>query len=195
MQTLLERFSIEDIHPGDVFITNDPWIATGQVMDFTLLGPIFKGDQLVAFAGSVAHAPDLGGAQRWNLSTDVFDEAIFVPLMKLYKRGEPDQALLNILRANSRLPDVMIGDLEAQLAALRRSTLRMLELMEEYDLDDLEELVAAIYDRSEGAMRAAIDALPDGEYVGEVWSDGFPDPQDSASGPPAAPGPVECLQR
>ncbi len=185
LQTLLERFSIEDIHPGDVFITNDPWIATGQVMDFTLLCPIFKRDQLVAFAGSVAHAPDLGGAQRWNLSTDVFDEAIFVPLMKLYKRGEPDQTLLNLLRANSRLPDVMIGDLEAQLAALRRSTLRMLELMEEYDLDDLEELVAAIYDRSEGAMRAAIDALPDGEYVGEVWSDGFPDPQDSASGPPA----------
>jgi N-methylhydantoinase B len=173
---LLERYPQAAIHQGDVFITNDPWIGTGQAMDITLLSPIFRGDQLVAFAGSVAHSPDLGGAQRWNLSVDVFDEAILIPLTKLYDRGVPNQTLLDMLRANSRLPDLTIGDLEAQLAAIRRTTTRLLEVMDEYRLADLEELVDEIYVRSESAMRDAIRAIPDGRYVGEVWSDNFPDP-------------------
>ncbi|MFN8455966.1 MAG: hydantoinase B/oxoprolinase family protein [Anaerolineae bacterium] len=176
LQSLLKRFPPNEIRPGDVFITNDPWIATGQAMDITLLKPIFKRDRLVAFAGSVAHAPDLGGAQRWNLAVDVFDEAIFIPLMKLYDRGSPNQTLLNLIQANSRIPDKTIGDLESQLAALDRTTSRLLEVMEEYDLDDLNELVEAIYTRSEAAIREAIQAIPNGSYVGELWLDSFPDP-------------------
>src|SRR5207244_9949440 len=77
---LLARFEATAMSEGDVFITNDPWIGTGQVMDLTLLQPIFRNGRLVAFAGSVAHSPDLGGVQRWNASTDVFEEAMFVPL-------------------------------------------------------------------------------------------------------------------
>ncbi|HZQ08599.1 MAG TPA: hydantoinase B/oxoprolinase family protein [Anaerolineae bacterium] len=176
LQALLQRFPLSEIQPGDVFITNDPWIGTGQAMDLTLLKPIFKHHFLVAFAGSVAHAPDLGGAQRWNLSLDVFDEAILLPLMKLYERGVPNATLLSLLRANSRMPDKTIGDLESQLAALQRTEIRLLEVMDEYGLDDLDELVAAIYERSEGAMREAIEKIPDGEFRGELWSDGFPDP-------------------
>ncbi len=174
--TLLKRFPREVIYPGDVFITNDPWIATGQAMDLTLVNPIFKRDRLVAFAGSVAHAPDLGGAQRWNLSVDVYNEAIFIPLMKLYERGTPDQTLMMLLRSNSRMPDMTMGDLEAQLTALERATERLLDVMDEYNLDDLDELVDAIFTRSERAIRDAIRELPDGIYCGEVVSDGFPDP-------------------
>ncbi|HZQ08597.1 MAG TPA: hydantoinase B/oxoprolinase family protein [Anaerolineae bacterium] len=176
LNALLERFPSSEIQPGDVFITNDPWIATGQAMDLTLLQPIFRRERLVAFAGSVAHAPDLGGAQRWNLSLDVFDEAILIPLMKLYKKGVPNRTLLNLLRANSRMPHETIGDLESQLAALQRTETRLLEVMEEYGLENLDELVNAIYERSEGAMREAIEQIPDGEYRGELGSDGFPDP-------------------
>lgn len=176
LRHLLQRFPRETIHPGDVFITNDPWIGTGQAMDITLLSPIFRGGRLVAFAGSVAHSPDLGGAQRWNLSVDVFDEAILISLMKLYDRGEPNRTLLEMIRSNSRLPDLTLGDLEAQLAAIRRTTTRLSEVMDEYGMDDLDELVHAIYARSEAAMRDAIRAIPDGRYVGEVWSDSFPDP-------------------
>ncbi|MCP6768757.1 hydantoinase B/oxoprolinase family protein, partial [Klebsiella pneumoniae] len=91
-----------------------------------------------AFAGSVAHSPDLGGAQKWNLSVDVFDEAILIPMMKLHDGGIPNQTLLDMIRANSRLPDLTIGDLEAQLAAIHRTTNRLLEVMNEYDLDDLD---------------------------------------------------------
>ena len=176
LQNVLERFPAEEMHPGDVFITNDPWIATGQAMDITLLKPIFKKDKLVAFAGSVAHSPELGGAQRWNQAVDVFDEAIFIPLMRLYDGGKPDETLLTLIRANSRMPDKTIGDLKSQLAAVDLSEKRLLEVMNEYGLDDLDELVEAIYTRSEAAIRAAIEAIPDGSYVGELWNDSFPDP-------------------
>jgi N-methylhydantoinase B len=173
---LLRRFPREAFHPGDVFITNDPWIGTGQAMDITLLSPIFRGERLVAFAGSVAHAPDLGGAQHWNLSVDIFDEALLIPPMKLFDCGEPNETLLALIRANSRLPHLTLGDLDSQLAAIHRSTRRLLSVMDEYDLVDLEDLIAEIYARSEGAMRAAIEAIPDGRYVGEVWTEGFRDP-------------------
>lgn len=176
---LLRRFPREAFQPGDVFITNDPWIGTGQAMDITLLSPIFRGDQLVAFAGSVAHAPDLGGAQHWNLSVDVFDEALLIPPLKLYQRGQPNETLLALIRANSRLPHLTLGDLDSQLAAIHRSTIRLLAVMDEYDLPDLNELVAEIYARSEGAMRTAIANIPDGTYVGEVWSEGFRDPAET----------------
>jgi N-methylhydantoinase B len=180
LRTLLTRFDAGEIREGDVFITNDPWIATGQVMDLTLLRPIFRNGRLVAFAGSVAHAPDLGGVQRWNTSTDVFEEAIFIPLMKLHDGGSPNRTLLDLIAANTRIPDLTIGDLEAQLAAMRPITSRLVSLMDEYGLESLDPLADDIYTRSEAAMRSAIAAIPDGTYTGEVLSDGFPDPLDLA---------------
>jgi N-methylhydantoinase B len=180
LKAVLDRFEPDQIKDGDVFITNDPWIATGQVMDVTLLRPIFRNDRLVAFAGSVAHSPDLGGVQRWNLSTDVFEEAIFIPLMKLYEAGQPNRVLLDLIIANTRLPDLTMGDLEAQLAAMRPIASRLVALMDEYGLDELDPLADDIYRRSEAAMRAAINRIPDGSYVGEVVSDGFPNPLEPA---------------
>lgn len=176
LQAVLDRFERDEIHDGDVFITNDPWIATGQVMDITLLRPIFRNGRLVAFAGSVAHSPDLGGVQRWNVSTDVFEEAIFIPLTRLYEAGQPNRVLLDLIAANTRLPDLTMGDLEAQLAAMRPIVSRLTTLMDEYGLDELDPLADDIYTRSEAAMRVAISRIPDGTYVGEVWSDGFPNP-------------------
>jgi N-methylhydantoinase B len=183
LKSLLSRFGAGDIREGDVFITNDPWIGTGQVMDLTLLRPIFRNGRLIAFAGSVAHAPDLGGVQRWNTSTDVFEEAIFIPLMKLHDGGAPDRTLLNLIAANTRIPDLTIGDLEAQLAAMRPIASRLVSLMDEYQLETLDPLADDIYARSEAAMRSAIAAIPDGTYRGEVLSDGFPDPLDPAKPP------------
>ena len=180
LKAVLDRFEPDQIKDGDVFITNDPWIGTGQVMDLTLLRPIFRKDRLVAFAGSVAHSPDLGGVQRWNVSTDVFEEAIFIPLTKLYEAGQPNRVLLDLIVANTRLPDLTMGDLEAQLAAMRPIVSRLVALMDEYGLDELDPLADDIYRRSEAAMRAAINRIPDGSYVGEVVSDGFPNPLEPA---------------
>jgi N-methylhydantoinase B len=176
LQHILPKWPVSEMQPGDVFITNDPWIATGQSMDITILAPIFVAGRVVAVAGSVAHAPDLGGAQRWNLSTDIFDDAIFLPPMKLFAGGVPNETLFTLLRANSRLPELTIGDLEAQLAAVRIITMRVTELMAEYGFDDLDSVSSAIYSRSEAAMRKAVEAIPDGVYEGEVWSDPFFDP-------------------
>ncbi len=180
LKAVLDRFPLDQIQDGDVFITNDPWIGTGQVMDITLLRPIFHKGRLVAFAGSVAHSPDLGGVQRWNVSTDVFEEAIFIPLTKLYEAGRPNRVLLDLMAANTRLPDLTMGDLEAQLAAMRPIVSRLVALMDEYGLDELDPLADDIYNRSEAAMRAAIGRIPDGTYAGEVLSDGFPNPLEPA---------------
>lgn len=186
---LLRRVPREEFRPGDVYITNDPWIGTGQAMDITLLSPVFHDEQLVAFAGSVAHAPDLGGAQHWNLSVDVFGEALLIPPLKLYDRGRPNETLLALIQANSRLPHLTLGDLDSQLAAIRRSTLRLLSVMDEYRLADLDALSEEIYARSEAAMRAAILAIPNGRYIGEVWSEGFRDPA-APTGSAAEPDPI-----
>ena len=176
LKNLLVRFDAGDIREGDVFITNDPWIGTGQVMDLTLLQPIFRNGRLSAFAGSVAHSPDLGGVQRWNVSTDVFEEAIFIPLMKLYDSGSPNRTLLELIAANTRIPDLTIGDLEAQLTAMRPISARLVSLLDEYELETIDPLADEIYARSEAAMRAAIGRIPDGTYAGEVVSDAFPNP-------------------
>lgn len=176
LHNVLQRFPEHRMSPGDVFITNDPWIGTGQAMDITILSPIFVHDRIVAFAGSVAHAPDLGGTQRWNLSTDVFEEAIRIPPMKLFAGGVRNDSLFEILTANSRLPELTLGDLEAQLAAIRPTNSRLRELMAEYGLQELDTLAADIYARSERAMRAAIESIPDGTYGGRVLSDSFGDP-------------------
>jgi N-methylhydantoinase B len=154
-------------------------------MDLTLISPIVRNGRVVAFAGSVAHAPDLGGAQKWNLSTDVFVEAIRLPLMRFSKGGERDETLYELLKANSRLPELMAGDLEAQLAAMRLIRERVLELLDEYRLDNIDAMAEAIFGRSEHAMRLAVDAIPDGRYGGEVRSDSFPSPDGE---PPTADG-------
>jgi N-methylhydantoinase B len=176
LRHLLELFPLDSLRPGDVLISNDPWIAAGQAMDIVLLQPIFRGGRVVAFAGSMAHAPDLGGAQRWNRSFDVFEEALRIPNMKLFDGGVPDETLFAVIRHNSRLPDLTIGDLEAQLASLAVLTSAVSELMDEYELASLDPLIEEIFSRSEAAMRAAIAEIPDGVYSSEIECDGYRDP-------------------
>jgi N-methylhydantoinase B len=180
LRHLLDRFDASDFDDGDVFITNDPWIATGHSMDLTLLRPVFYGGNLVAFAGSVAHAPDLGGIQHWNRSSDLFSEALLIPPTKLLAGGRENDTLLSLLRANSRTPDLTIGDLEAQLAATQVIHHRLTALMDEYRLSRLTDLAASILDRCERTMRDAIGRIADGTYVGEVTCD-LPVPQDGHS--------------
>jgi N-methylhydantoinase B len=171
-RAMLEIFPAETLEPGDVLITNDPWIGTGQAMDITILRPIVKRGRLVAFAASVAHAPELGGILEWTrVVTDVYDEALQIPPMKLYRAGELDSTLMTLLRANSRTPDISQGDLEAQLAAVALIDEAVIRVLDEYDLDDLEDFAADIYARSERAMRDVLGAIPDGEYRYDLVSE------------------------
>jgi N-methylhydantoinase B len=169
----LDKFPAETLQPGDVFITNDQWIGTGHLPDINVAKPIFRGDELVAFAASVAHAPDIGGKIRAPDAREVFEEGLQIPMMKLYQAGWPNESLIELLRYNVRVPDQVMGDLDAQLSALAVMERRLLALMDEYGLKDVAELAATIQGLSEQTMRQAITALPDGDYEHELQTDGL----------------------
>ena len=176
VKLLLKEFPPETLRPGDILITNDMYIGTGHLPDVNVARPIFKNGRLVAVAASVAHAPDIGGKLRAPDPREVFEEGLQIPMMKLAEEGRLNQDLLKIVRANVRVPDQVVGDLMAQIAATEMAERRLAELMEEYDLDDLIDLASTIQGYSEAAMRNAIRGLPDGEYTSELTTDGLAEP-------------------
>ncbi len=166
------------MRPGDVLVTNTPWIATGHLNDITVAKPIFRKGRIVAFAASTAHAPDIGGKVRSVEPREVFEEGFHIPVMKLLNEGKPDATLIKLLRAAVRTPDQTEGDLWAQITGLDLLERRLGELMAEYGLDDLEVFAEEILGRCERAMRAAIAKLPDGTYLHEFQTDGMEEPFD-----------------
>ena len=169
----LDVFPAEELQPGDVLITNDIWMGTGHLPDISVGKPIFHNGKLVGFAGSTAHAPDIGGKIRSPEPREVFEEGFQIPIMKLMRAGEADETFFRLLRQNVRAPDEVVGDLYAQLTALDLMERRVGDVMEQYNLDDLASLATEIQERSERAMRAAISELPDGTYTNEMPTDGL----------------------
>ncbi|MBM3451087.1 MAG: hydantoinase B/oxoprolinase family protein [Armatimonadetes bacterium] len=174
-RAVLEEIPLEHLYPGDVIVTNDPWKCAGHLHDFNLLRPIFHKGRVIGFAANTAHLSDIGGRVSAE-SVDLYEEGLQLPTLKLYERGRPNELAMAFIRLNSRTPKQIIGDLNAQLAANLIAERRVLEMIEEYGLDDLESLSDAIQVRTEAAMRAAIEKLPDGTYHGKVFSDGFDEP-------------------
>jgi N-methylhydantoinase B len=172
----LAEYSRDDIHPGDVFITNNPWLATGHLNDITVIMPIFRGDNLVAFAATTAHVPDIGGKVRSVVPREVFEEGFHIPLMKLMRRGEPDASLLQLLGANVRTPTQTTGDVWAQVSALTLMNRRLGQLLDDWALDDLTPAADELFSRTEKAMRGAIAKLPDGDYPYSFQTDGLEEP-------------------
>ncbi len=173
---LLAAYPPETLQPGDVLVTNDPWLTAGQVNDFTVLTPIFRGETIVAYFANCCHSPDVGGHILSAEAHEVYEEGLRVPVTKLFERGEPNRELIKIIRANVRTPDETIGDLYAQAACNAVGGRSLLRMMDEFGLESIDPLADAIIERSERAMRDAIRALPDGRYENEVWSDGFEEP-------------------
>lgn len=169
----LDAFPAEEIRPNDVFITNDIYQGTGHLPDISVAKPIFHRERLVGFAASVAHAPDIGGKIRSPEPREVFEEGFQIPIMKLADEGRIDQTLITLLRKNVRVPDQVTGDLWAQLSALDLMEARVLQLLEDYELDSLDGLAHEIQQRSEKAMRKAISELPDGTYHSSLDTDGL----------------------
>ena len=175
VKQFIKEIGIENMRPSDVLVTNTPWIATGHLNDITVAKPIFRNGRIVAFAASTAHAPDIGGKVRSVEPREVFEEGFHIPVMKFMNEGKPDQTFLKLLRAAVRTPDQTEGDLWAQITGLDLLDRRLVELMTEYGLDDLESFAGEILGRCENAMRAAIRALPDGDYTHEFQTDGLMD--------------------
>ncbi len=169
----LPKFPAGTLEEGDVLATNDPEIGTGHLPDVTMITPIFKKGKVVAYAGSIAHLPDIGGAPLHSEASDIFEEGIRFPIVKLHKAGVPNQDVLDIIAASVRLPTEVMGDLESMVAANNVMGRELVKFLDEYDLDGIDELADAIHTRSEAQTRRAIRQWPNGTYSAEVLLDGY----------------------
>ena len=170
---ILKKYPVSSMQPGDVFLTNDPWMCAGHLPDIAVVTPAFYQGKVVAFAGNIANTSDIGGSLDAKNVRDSYEEGIFFPICKLYHQGEPNELVFDMFRWNVRAPDMVLTDLEAQVAANASGCERVVAFLEEYELSDLEDLSAAIRGRSQEAMRAAIAEMADGEYTNEVFTDGM----------------------
>ncbi|MEM8791723.1 MAG: hydantoinase B/oxoprolinase family protein [Pseudomonadota bacterium] len=172
----LERFPIETMRPGDVFITNDPWMTASQLNDITIMTPVFKGGEAIAFFANCCHALDIGGRGLSADSRSVYEEGLQIPVMKLHDAGRPVEAIFELLAANVRTPEEVLGDIHSQIVGNEIGVTQLLGFLDEFGLPDIEELSEEIIQRSEDAMRARIEALPDGTYRYALPIDGFGEP-------------------
>ncbi len=172
----LKTYPPETLSPGDVLVTNDPWQTAGQVNDFTVLSPVFRGEKIVAYFANCCHSPDIGGRILSAEAREVFEEGLQVPITRLFNKGEPNEELFKIIRGNVRTPDETVGDLYAQTASNAVGARSLLEMMDEFGLETIDPLADEIIARSEKALRDAIREIPNGRYTNEVWSDGFEEP-------------------
>jgi N-methylhydantoinase B len=173
---ILNVYPVEALEPGDVIITNDPWLTSGHHYDITIVTPIFRGNTLVAFFGNICHTADIGGRPYGPDGYDTYEEGLQLPILKFMRAGQPNDDLHRIIRGNVRSPDEVMGDLYSQMAGDAVGGQRLLEFMDEYGLDSIIPLADELIARSERAMREAVAALPDGVFHYETDSDGFDAP-------------------
>jgi N-methylhydantoinase B len=176
MRHFLARYPVNSLRPGDVLITNDPWKTASQLNDITIVTPIFSADGLVAFLGNTCHALDIGGRGLSADSHEVFEEGLFIPVMKLYEAGDPVTAVFDLIQANVRAPEEVLGDIHSQVVGNAVGGRQLLSFMQEFGLDHIEELADSIVERSEAVMRQRIAALPNGRYPYQLTIDGFDAP-------------------
>lgn len=176
MGHFLERFPLDQIRPGDVLVTNDPWKTASQLNDITIVTPVFREGRPIAFFGNCCHALDIGGRGLAADSRSVFEEGLQIPVMKLVDQGKRDETFFSLLRANVRTPDEVLGDIHSQIVGNEVGASQLLSFLDELGLPDIEELSDAIVSRSEAAMRKRISALADGEYRYGFAIDGLEEP-------------------
>jgi 5-oxoprolinase (ATP-hydrolysing)/N-methylhydantoinase A len=165
VKATLERYPLETLVPGDVLVSNDPWLCAGHLFDIAVITPVFHDGKVVAVMGTVGHVGDIGGTRNGMKATEVFEEGLQIPPMKLVRAGVENEDLFRIMAENIRDPQQVLGDVRSLIAANETGGRRLTAFMEEYGLSDLTALAEVIQSRSERAMRDAIRALPDGVYT------------------------------
>ena len=172
----IRRIGRENICEGDVYITNDPWEGTGHLHDFTVVTPSFHNGTMVGFFACTAHVVDVGGRGFGADGASVYEEGIYVPIMKFADRGAVDQTLVKMLRGNVREPDQLIGDIYALATCNEIGQRRLGEMMDEFQLADIKEIADFILENSRRATLERIAALPRKSATGELTVDGFDKP-------------------
>jgi len=170
----LEVFPISDLKPGDVLITNNPWLGTGHIHDVTTAQPLFYDGELVAFSAVTSHVPDIGGPVRNSDLGTIFEEGLQIPRLKLVSAGEVDNSIVSIIRKNVRVPSQTMGDIWGQVSAHNMLQERLSVLLGEAELS-IDLIGNEIFSRSEQVLRQRIVDLPDGEYNYVLRNDGFGD--------------------
>ena len=170
VKALLAKYPPETLVPGDVLVTNDPWLCAGHLFDIAVLTPVFRDGRLVGLVGTVGHVSDIGGTKDSLKAREIFEEGIQIPPMKLFRAGVANEDLFTLLAENVRNPAQVLGDVHSFVPANAVGAERLTAFMSEYGIHDLEALAAVLQGRSEKAMREAIAAMPDGVYTSEVWN-------------------------
>jgi N-methylhydantoinase B len=177
LKSVLEAHPIETIRPGDAFVTNDPEASGQHLNNVTMYTPVFGDDEkdLIAFITVRAHWTDIGGgvfgSMMTSSSTDIYQEGVQFPALKFCNAGKDDDQILRMIAKNSRIPDITIGDLQAQLAACRLGEQRLKEMMSRYGWDTIKATIDERWVRSELLARKRIEQVPDGTYEAACWLD------------------------
>jgi N-methylhydantoinase B len=177
LKSVLEAHPIETIRPGDAFVTNDPEASGQHLNNVTMYTPVFgeNDEDLIAFITVRAHWTDIGGAVFGSMmtssSTDIFQEGVQFPALKFCNAGRDDDQILRLIAKNSRIPEITIGDLQAQLAACRLGEQRLKEMMARYGWDTIRATIDERWVRSELLARKRIAEVPDGTYEASCWLD------------------------
>jgi N-methylhydantoinase B len=172
----IRRIGRQNILEGDVYITNDPWEGTGHLHDITMVTPSFHRGKLVGFFACTAHIVDIGGRGFGADAASVYEEGLYLPIMKFADAGKVDATLVRIIRGNVREPDQLIGDIYALTTCNEIGHRRLIDMMEEFALDDLTGIASFILDNSRRATLERIAALPRQQATGEMTIDGFDTP-------------------
>ena len=170
LKAKLEHFGTEGIEPGDVLVTNDAYVTGSHLNHITLSLPIYHEDELVGFSCCMAHWLDIGGTLQ-GITTDIYAEGLQVPILKLQRAGELNQDLVDIIAMNVRMPERALGDLRAQLTAVRTGERGFLALIERYGRDAVLGSIRRIMDQSEQSARERTRSIPDGVYEAEAFMD------------------------
>ena len=173
LDSVLEHFK-GDIHPGDVFIMNDPYEGGMHLPDVFIFKPIFVEGEQLAIAATISHQADIGGrvpGSNASDSTEIFQEGLRIPPIKLYMGGELNETMWRLIEKNVRIPIQVLGDMRAQLSACTIAENQFLELVGRFGLETTRFYMGEVIDHTERLARAAIRKLPDGEFAFEDWVD------------------------
>jgi N-methylhydantoinase B len=172
----LAKFPASTMRAGDHYITNDPWLGTGHLHDLTVVSPAFHRGQIVGLFANTAHVIDVGGLGMGPEGRSVFEEGLYIPIVKCFDAGRPNETFFDILRAGTRLPIELEGDVYSLCACNDAGIRRLTEMMTEFHLESLDDLAAHILTASHTATIAEIARIPAGEYRADIGSDGYESP-------------------
>jgi N-methylhydantoinase B len=172
----LKKFPAATMKPGDHYITNDPWLGTGHLHDLTVVTPAFHAGKIVGLFANTAHVIDIGGLGMGPEGRSVFEEGMYIPIVKCFDQGTPNETFFDFMRAGSRLPVELEGDIYSLCACNDAGARRLVEMMDEFDMTSLDPLADFIFDSSRRATLAEIARLPHGTFDAEIYSDGYEEP-------------------